>query len=391
MPRTKVTFLISRFLDGGIDTILVQYLNNLDRQKYEVSLVIALNYEGLEVYKRLIASDVKIYYLVKDGLLTSFTKKKLRRKLSLGEKIIDAIALNPVRRVLQRARLANILRGQDVVVDMDCMFHSFIGGFRGRKIAFFHFSIPEYCCDKERKIKRLGQKFNAYDKVVFVSDKMREQAVELYPDQVGKFVMIYNPQNIEALQERASQFEVDDDDYILTIARIEESQKDYTTLIKAYRLAKDELGERLPKLRIIGKGQDRDAMQRLADELGIGDSVVFMGVMPNPMPWLVRARAFVLSSKFEGLPVSLVEALLLNVPIIASDCPVGPREVLNDGKCGTLVPVGDVNLMAKAIVEMVTDGEMVARYKAQEAEHAKKFVWAEASRKFSELCEGLNK
>lgn len=117
--------------------------------------------------------------------------------------------------------------------------------------------------------------------------------------------------------------EVEDDDYILTIARIEESQKDYTTLIKAYRLAKDELGDRLPKLRIIGKGQDRDAMQRLADELGLGDSVVFMGVMPNPMPWLVRARAFVLSSKFEGLPVSLVEALLLNVPIIASDCPVG--------------------------------------------------------------------
>lgn len=81
-------------MDGGIDTILVQYLNNLDRQKYEVSLIIALNYEGLEVYKRLIASDVNVYYLVKDGLLTCFTKKKLRRKLSLGEKIIDAIALN---------------------------------------------------------------------------------------------------------------------------------------------------------------------------------------------------------------------------------------------------------------------------------------------------------
>lgn len=76
-------------MDGGIDTILVQYLNNLDRQKYEVSLVIALNYEGLEVYKRLIANDVKVNYLVKDGLLTNFTKRncagssRWERKLSM--------------------------------------------------------------------------------------------------------------------------------------------------------------------------------------------------------------------------------------------------------------------------------------------------------------------
>ncbi len=387
MSKTKVTFLLSRFLDGGIDTVLVQYVNNMDRSQYDVSLIIANNYKRLEVYKNQIAADVHMYYLVRDGIWTWLAKKKLKRKLHWWEKAIEEGVLSPVRRVLQQSRLKGRLCGQDVVVDMDCMFHSFLGELACQRIAFFHFSIPKYCGGKERRIKRLGHKFEAYDNIILVSEGMREEAMNLYPDIAYKFGMIYNPQNIEALQARATEYEVEEEDYILTIARLEESQKDYTTLLRAYRQADDARGGAMPKLRIIGKGPDREALEALTSELGIADKVIFMGILSNPMPWLKKCRAFVLSSKFEGLPVSLVEALSLHVPIIASDCPVGPREILDGGRCGILVPVGDVNAMANALSEITADKELAQRYKDNTVEHSRKFFWEEASAKFNQICE----
>lgn len=385
----NVTFTISRLLDGGIDTVLVQYLNNLDRKRYRPSLIIVNNYEGMEVHKSEIAEDVRIDYLTKEGLLTTMSKRKLTRKLTFPEKIAEVLFLTPIRRLLQISRMKKLIAGADLVVDMDCTSHTLLRCAKVPCIAFFHFSIMNYCRNKESKIARLGKKFKEYDHIVMVSKDMEKEARTLYPELRSKTSTIYNPLNVIDLQARATAFKVDDCDYMLSVARLEEHQKDYSTLIKAYGIANKATNGSISKLRIIGKGRDEGRLKKLAEECGVADKVIFMGHMQNPMPWIANCKAMILSSKFEGLACVLIEALLLGRPLVASDCPVGPREVLDDGNCGTLVPVGDTDALATALIEIDRDEQLRESYRKAGINHSKNFEWEASAKKFDEVCENL--
>ena len=87
--------------------------------------------------------------------------------------------------------------------------------------------------------------------------------------------------------------------------------------------------------------------------LNLENDIVFLGLHKNPYPWIRASRLFVLSSKFEGLPTVLIEALSLEKTIISSNCPTGPKEILDNGKAGVLVPVMDEVAMAEAIHEQI--------------------------------------
>jgi glycosyltransferase involved in cell wall biosynthesis len=92
-----------------------------------------------------------------------------------------------------------------------------------------------------------------------------------------------------------------------------------------------------------------ERLELLVSELGIGEQVELPGATGNPYAYMSRATAFVLSSKWEGLPTVLVEALSCGVPVIATDCPSGPREILANGRYGELVPVGDADALTRAM------------------------------------------
>lgn len=123
-------------------------------------------------------------------------------------------------------------------------------------------------------------------------------------------------------------------------------RKDFETLVRAFALVRR---RRRCRLIILGRGRRRQRLMGLADALGIGDDVDLPGFDPNPYALMARARLFVLSSRWEGLPVALIEALAAGTPAISTDCPSGPAEVLAGGRCGTLVPIGDAAAMAEGI------------------------------------------
>ena len=123
-------------------------------------------------------------------------------------------------------------------------------------------------------------------------------------------------------------------------------QKDYPTLLRAFAGLR---GQRPCRLMILGDGELRDDLQRLAGELGIEDDVDLAGFHANPWPFMRHAAVFVLSSAWEGFGNVLAEALSLGVPVVSTDCPHGPREILDDGRLGRLVPVGDAAALADAI------------------------------------------
>jgi glycosyltransferase involved in cell wall biosynthesis len=124
------------------------------------------------------------------------------------------------------------------------------------------------------------------------------------------------------------------------------AQKDFGTLIAAFARLRQ---ERSVRLIIIGEGEERAALLVLARQLGVAQDVDLPGFMANPMAAMRAAQVFVLSSRFEGLPGVLIQAMACGTPVVSTDCPSGPREILQDGHWGRLVPVGDVSRMAEAI------------------------------------------
>ena len=106
---------------------------------------------------------------------------------------------------------------------------------------------------------------------------------------------------------------------------------------------------------ILGEGPERPKLEALAKQLNVTDTVFLPGHIPNPREWLAAPSVFALSSRYEGLPLVLIEALQSGTAIAAMDCPAGPREILDDGKCGLLVPPGDENALAHAIARLLSD------------------------------------
>lgn len=125
-------------------------------------------------------------------------------------------------------------------------------------------------------------------------------------------------------------------------------QKDFPTLIRAFALL---VRQRDLRLLILGEGPERAALETLIQDLGLTGRVALPGFRANPFALIARARLFVLSSAWEGLPGVLIQAMACGTPVVATDCPSGPREVLADGRYGPLVPVGDPQALAQAMGE----------------------------------------
>jgi glycosyltransferase involved in cell wall biosynthesis len=124
--------------------------------------------------------------------------------------------------------------------------------------------------------------------------------------------------------------------------------KDYPTLMRAFAQLR---AQRVCRLLILGQGRQRGRLGALADELAIRADVDLPGFCPDPYGYLRQSRLLVVSSTREGGPIVLIEALALGIPVVSTDCPTGPREILQDGRYGRLVPMERPDLLAKAMAE----------------------------------------
>jgi glycosyltransferase involved in cell wall biosynthesis len=117
-------------------------------------------------------------------------------------------------------------------------------------------------------------------------------------------------------------------------------------------------------LSIFGEGPERGALERQADRLGIADRVRLPGLTSSPGEWIAAADIFVLSSRFEGFPNVLLEALAAGIPSVAFDCPWGPADIIHDERTGLLIAKEDVAALASALVRLLTDSDLRHRIAA---------------------------
>lgn len=144
--------------------------------------------------------------------------------------------------------------------------------------------------------------------------------------------------------------------FILAVGRLA-PQKDFATLLQAFARVRQAT---FCKLVILGQGQLRQELADLAQKLKIDSDVVFAGFVGNPFPWIRQARVLVSSSRWEGFNNVLLQALACGTAVVATDCPHGARELLEDGKVGRLVPVGNPAEMAAAVLATLQEPKQEA-------------------------------
>jgi len=213
------------------------------------------------------------------------------------------------------------------------------------------------------------------DAIVAVSKGVAKdwsEMIKLNPDHI---YTIYNPVITPELKDLAMEYACDwltsgSFPVILAVGKLKPA-KDFPTLLRAFARVR---GMMKARLIILGEGEQRVKLLKQAQELGISDDLYMPGFVKNPLSYMAKASVFVLSSAWEGLPTVLIEALACGCPVVSTDCPSGPAEILEDGRFGTLVPVGDDAILAEGIIDCIKNPPdkniLMARGQEFSLEHA---------------------
>lgn len=360
----KIIFILPNLAGGGAERVVLNLLKVLDRKKFDPVLFL-FSREG--VYWGEVPKDIPVYW----GL----------------EKLQSKIWIIPVLyKLIKLARKADILVGS---LQYTSTYMAVIAGkICGCKtIGWVHNNIflsSEYNNSfKHRMIFQYIQK--RVDRMIAVSGGVRTSLLELFPGYTAdKIHTIYNPNFLDHLIDQAKQLNKINCDkpIIMGIGRLV-PQKRFDLLIRAHaNLIQDDVKNQLI---ILGEGSERGVLENLIKELGVENSVILLGFQENPYRLLVQADVFVLSSRFEGLSMVLIEALALGIPAVSMDCPFGPREVLEDGRCGLLVENGNLSELTAAIKTLLMDNSLADEFRIKGKERSKVFDAKKVIGQFEEV------
>ena len=207
------------------------------------------------------------------------------------------------------------------------------------------------------------------DDVVAVSKGVQRDLVENTRLDTDAVTIIYNPVDIESIQGRGKEpvdhewFTDENTEVILSGGR-HEPQKGFDTLLSGFtRMERSNT-----RLMLFGTGPETESLKQQATTLGIDNRVWFPGFVENPYKYMANADVFVLSSQYEGFGLVLIEALACGCPVVSTDCESGPAEILEDGKYGSLVPVGDYAALVEAVKQCLDNSQNteILRHRSEE-------------------------
>jgi glycosyltransferase involved in cell wall biosynthesis len=381
--KIRVLFAIGEMSGGGSQRQLIGILRRLDRALFEPQLYLVS--PGGELLAD-VPADVPIH-VFRNG-------QPPRRWFYPGQAHQARVA-----------DLAELLWQQRIDVVYDRTYHMTLitaGAVKRRPTPRLSVIVTDPARDFEtnveqfRFLKRLLLRgaYHTADHVVAVSEGVRQAAIQRYGLSPNKTSTIYNFFEIERIdrlmaeplplaeQRLSNRFE------IVAAGRLH-PQKGFCYLLEAIREL-IQRGRRQIYLRILGTGPLEPELNANIARQGLKPNVALTGFRQNPLPYFRQADLFCLSSLYEGMPNALVEAMLCRVPVIATDCPSGPREVLADGHLGRLIPPADSHALAEAIDEAIASPERSRALLPAAREHIERtFSTADSMRKLEELLASL--
>lgn len=357
MLKKKVVFYLNMFLIGGIETSMIRYLKAIDKSRFDVTLLIGIGMKDFEVLIDKLPSDINVKYIYKDNeYKIDYFYNKRKKNNKIFDKLIE-VFYSPIRKYNYYKQLTHELNQYDVVIDYAMGLIELSKNISTKLIGFFHFSLEKNYLTNQRKTKLFSQNIVNYTKLITLNQSMYNEFKNYFPQKVKHVEILYNQFDFNEIHSLAQSGIVNSDyaDYMVSVGRLEENQKDFTTLIRAFAKICDKTGVNLV---IVGDGNDRGRLQDLILELGLTERIFLVGHQSNPFMWIINSLFFVFSSKYEGLPTVLIEAMILNKAVISTNCPTGPYEITNGGECGILTDVGNVDQLAFAMYQLSTNFEL---------------------------------
>ncbi len=380
---------------GGLQKILVEYLKLIDKNKYRIVLLIANDYGKKNLFLEEIPKNVEIQFVRPYNLVSKIAE------LSKNRKILNRLLLKRYRyrskRVFKSIFLEKLskLGKIDLIIDFDGGLKSVLDNLKAEKIIIWiHSSIRKHKQDNKSKISRYGEELKKYDKIIAICKEMKEEIKELYPSLSHKIEYIYNPLDCNNIIEQGNENiekmtsyekELIESDYFLAISRLDAVQKDFKTLIEGYSILKNKGIKE--KLYIIGEGNGRVKIEKMIEEKNLGQDVILLGEKKNPYVWMKNSKLFIHSSRYEGLSMVLLEALMMDKFIVSSNCPTGPTEILTNPKVGELFNVGDANQLAEKVLKILYDKDYQKELLKNIQLKKKEFELSEITEKFHKTIE----
>ena len=380
---------------GGLQKVLVEYLKLIDKNKYRIVLLIANDYGKKNLFLEEIPKNVEIQFVRPYNLVSKIAE------LSKNRKILNRLLLKRYRyrskRVFKSIFLEKLskLGKIDLIIDFDGGLKSVLNNLKAeKKIIWIHSSIRKHKQDNKSKISRYGEELKKYDKIIAICKEMKEEIKELYPFLSHKIEYIYNPLDCNNIIEQGNENiekmtsyekELIERDYFLAVSRLDTVSKDFKTLIEGYSILKNKGIKE--KLYIIGEGNGRVKIEKMIEEKNLGQDVILLGEKKNPYVWMKNSKLFIHSSRYEGLPTVLLEALMMDKFIVSSNCPTGPTEILTNPKVGELFNVGDANQLAEKVLKILYDKDYQKELLKNIQLKKKEFELSEITEKFHKTIE----
>jgi glycosyltransferase involved in cell wall biosynthesis len=332
---SKISFFFPYLGGGGAETVMLNLLRGMMQQELEVELILGKAW-GPHLWK--IPDSAKVVDLQAGNWGTTLLALSQYLKKEKPLALIAAMHYGNEVSILAK-RLAGV-ETKVVVTEHNTFSQAIQSTSRTRKVL-----IPLF-------VKML---YPLADHIVVVSKRAAEDLARSNGLAAECITAIYNPVVNPSLLEKAQipvehpWFQPGEPPVILGVGKLER-QKDFPTLLKAFAQVQQHYTSRLV---ILGWGALQAELEALAKDLGVSDAVALLGYVENPYAYMARAATFVLSSAWEGLPTVLIEAMAVGIPVVSTDCPSGPAEILDNGKYGALVPVGDQERLANAILTVL--------------------------------------
>jgi glycosyltransferase involved in cell wall biosynthesis len=229
------------------------------------------------------------------------------------------------------------------------------------------------------------------DGITVISQGIQQELIRDFDLPESKIQVIYNPVDVAAVQALSKlpvehPWFLDNSEPIVVAAGRLHPQKGFEYLIRAFQRVVTAVPARLV---ILGEGPSRPHLEGLVMKLGLEDVVALPGFQQNPYSWMARAAAFVLSSLYEGFGNVIVEAMALGVPVVATRCPSGPDEIIDNEVNGLLVPVADETALAEAILRVLRDEKLAAKIRRHGPDRAAAFDVSRITAQYAALFESL--
>lgn len=336
----KISFFIPSFRGGGAERVMVTLANSLQSKGHAVTVLVVNN---VGPYKQEVHDSVQIY---------SFNKSR------------TILCIFPLLRYIRKTRPEAVISTM-THVNLVAIIAWILSGIKSVKILAREANAPLSRYEGSIQLKAriqiwmMKMLYPLCTAVLAVSkDVERELHLILGEKKSGNIKLFHNPvfspDLIDLMKKKPQHEWLTGRDrkwkIIIAMGRLE-YQKGFDTLLNAFTKLREDIHV---KLIILGEGSLRKKFEIMANELGISDRVSLPGFTENPYAELANSDLFVLSSRWEGLPNALIQAMACNIPVLSTNCPGGPAEILEDGKWGQLVPVDDVAALTEAISDELT-------------------------------------